>query len=158
MSTILNGTDLKLKLDVDTLTADSPTLVEVYLNTDASLSIEQEELEVTTKGSGGFMEVIAGKKSGSISFTGFVDMEQTTNPMNLEQLVSLFNADAAPGRGTLCAFELSRANSASNHGFSITGDAFLPSLEISGAVEETSQISGTLTLSGAYTITITDPG
>lgn len=143
---ILNGTLVLLKTS-----AAAGTPAAVSLETEASISIEQEELDVTTKESGGFTEVIAGKRSGSISFTAFLDLSEDNN---LEEMTTFFNTSSTTARGTLLDFEFGNAATAGSPAageFEMSGSGLLTSVEIGATTEESMQISGSITISGQYT-------
>lgn len=143
---ILNGTLVLLKAS-----AIDGTPASISLQTEASVSIEQEELDVTTKTSGGFTEVIAGKRSGSISFTSFLDVTATTS---LEELEAFFNTGSTTARGTLMDYTFGNAATAGSPAageFEMSGEGLLTSIEISANTEESMTISGSITLSGQYT-------
>lgn len=144
---ILNGTLVLLKTD----TAGGSGATSVSLQTEASISIEQEELDVTNKESGGFTAVIAGRRSGSISFTAFLDL---TEDNNLEEMTDFFNAASTTARGTLMDFTFGNASSPIGAGeFEMSGSGLLTSVELGANTEESIQISGSITLSGQYTFT-----
>ena len=143
---ILNGTLVLLKTDAVAGTPSS-----VSLQTEASVSIEQEELDVTTKESGGFTEVIAGKRSGSVSFTAFLDLAEDNN---MEEMTAFFNTGSTTARGTLLDFEFGNATTPGSPAageFEMSGSGLLTSVEITANTEESMQISGSITLSGQYT-------
>ena len=135
----INGTTLTLKFD-----AVGGTPVALTLETESSITIEQEELDVTGKGSGGFTTLVAGKKSGSISFTAFID---NTAANNVTELSAFFNAGSVAGQGTNLGFDWGSS------AFSVAGDGLLTSLDVSAGTEEIATISGSISLSGAYVVT-----
>lgn len=145
---ILNGTLVLLKTST---TGGSPA--SISLQTEASISIEQEELDVTNKESGGFTAVIAGRRSGSISFTAFMDLAEDNS---LEEMTAFFNAGSTTARGTLMDFEFGNAatpGAPAAGEFEMSGAGLLTSIELGANTEESIQISGSITLSGQYSFT-----
>lgn len=145
---ILNGTLVLIKTS-----AVSGTPASVSLQTEASISVEQEELDVTTKASGGFTELIAGKRSGSISFTAFLDLAEANS---LEEMTAFFNTGSTTARGTLLDFEFGNAATPGLPAageFEMSGSGLLTSIEMSANTEESMTISGSISLSGQYTFT-----
>lgn len=95
--------------------------------------------ESTTKDSNGFSEVIAGVKSGEISFDGLVDYTDSQNAAELNDLL------------------LARTKIFFEFGTAVTGDqlisgaGFLSSLEMSAEMESPVSYSGSITITGAIT-------
>jgi len=146
---ILNGSLFLIAID-----AEGGTVAPVQLQTETSISIEQEELEVTDKDSQGFHKVIAGKKSGSLSFSAFVDTTTASGKKGIEDLLARFNVATVPGagtfqRGTLIDWKFETGSSTGDLAFA--GSGLLTSLEISAGTEETATVSGSVTMSGPYT-------
>lgn len=146
---ILNGSLFLYKMD-----AVGGTEAALQLQTETSLSIEQEELEVTDKDSQGFHKVIAGKKSGSLSFTSFIDTTTAAGKKGIEDLLARFNVATAPGagtfqRGSLIAWKFETGTATGDLQFA--GEGLLTSLEVSANTEETATVSGSVTFSGPYT-------
>ena len=144
---ILNGT--LVLLDFVPGAGGSPT-VALDLQTEGSLNITQEEIEVTNKESGGFSAFIGGKRGGSISFTGYFDPADASTG-GLEQLVTSFDLSAPGFTDRLVSFTFGTA--AAGDGFIIAGDGIIGSLDVSANTEETVTVSGTITMSGTYTMT-----
>ena len=141
---ILNGTLCILKL-VDG-TGGTPT-ESLDLQTEGTLTITQEEIEVTNKQSGGFSAFIGGKRGGSISFSGYFD-PGASGVQTLADLVGSFDL-ASPGfTDRLVSFTF--GTSTATAGFIVTGEALIGSLDVSANTEETVTVSGTLTMTGSY--------
>lgn len=143
---ILNGTLVLLNY------ADGATgtpLGELDLQTEASLTLTQEELEVTNKSSGGFAAFIGGKRGGSISFTTYFDPTEATNK-TLSDLVETFKLSETGFGDRLCNFTF--GTTAASGGFILTGTGMMGSLDINTSTEETVTISGTINFSGSYTM------
>lgn len=131
---VLNGTDLTIKTDV--VLAD--TFVAITAQTECSVSFEMEEIETTSKSDSGNKTVIPGKRSASVSFSGFLDNNDTNNWFSL---MGLWASDSGE-----CAVKLDDGT------VSFSGDAILTSLEVSAGVEDSVQISGSFVFNGDVTI------
>ena len=143
---ILNGTLCLLKL-VDG-TGGSPSQA-LDLQTEGTLTITQEEIEVTNKESGGFSAFIGGKRGGSISFSGFFD-PSATSVQTLANLVSSFDLGTPGFSDRLVSFTFGTAAAAD--GFLVTGEGLIGSLDVTANTEETVTVSGTITMTGDYTM------
>jgi len=141
---ILNGT--LVLLDVET-GADGTSLGQLDLQTEASLTLTQEEIEVTNKESGGFAAFIGGKRGGSISFTSYFDPLEATNK-GLTDLVASFKLNESGFGDRLVSFSFGTATAAT--GFVISGNGIIGSLDVSTNTEETVTLSGTINFSGSY--------
>ena len=132
---IFNGTELGVYID-STLIAAA---------TDCSLSLSMETIDITTKDSAGWRELLAGTRSGSISCSGLIDYTDASNKDTTDLFLAFENRTAL----TL-AFQ--KANE-------VTGDlaftcvGFLTSLEQSGGTEDTATYSATFEISGVITDT-----
>ncbi len=71
---VFNGTNLLLKF-----AADGGSPASIGHSTSCSLSLSNDLPEATTKDSSGYQEVIAGVKSGEISFEGLVAYDDANN-------------------------------------------------------------------------------
>jgi len=132
---IFNGTELGVYID-STLIAAA---------TDCSLSLSMETIDITTKDSAGWRELLAGTRSGSISCSGLIDYTDASNKDTTDLFVAFENRTAL----TL-AFQ--KANEVTGDlAFTCTG--FLTSLEQSGGTEDTATYSATFEISGVITDT-----
>jgi predicted secreted protein len=136
-STVYNGTNLLLKF-----IADGGTLATIGHSTSASLSLSMDAPEATSKDSGGYQEVIAGLRSGEISFEGLVDYTDTQN---------------VPAMATLME---NRSKIDWSFGTTTTGDTvfsgegFITSIETSGEMESAVTYSGTIVTTGSITTAV----
>jgi len=136
-STIFNGTNLLLKV-----ITDGGTLATIGHTTSCSVSFTNDMADATTKDSAGFSEVIPAVRSAEISFDGLVDY-----------------TDAAGG-DELAGYLLARTKVDFSFGTAATGDTvytgegYISSAEISGAMEEAVTYSGTITVTGAITTSV----
>jgi predicted secreted protein len=129
---VFNGTNLILKIE-DTALGHT---------TSCSMSFNADLPEATTKDSGGFQEVIAGIKSGEISFDGLVAYDDSANAIELADYL-------LAGTQVTAVF-----------GTAVTGDAvytaegLLSNVEISAEMESPVSYSGSITTTGAVTKSI----
>ena len=132
---IFNGTELGVYID-STLIAAA---------TDCSLSLSMETIDITTKDSAGWRELLAGTRSGSISCSGLIDYTDASNKDTTDLFVAFENR-------TSLTLAFQKANE-------VTGDlaftcvGFLTSLEQSGGTEDTATYSATFEISGVITDT-----
>jgi TP901-1 family phage major tail protein len=130
---ILNGTAYLLKIGSTNLPDQ----------TEGSISINTEVIDVSNKDSLGFREIQLGMRSGSISVSGLVD---DGNSDAVDTLMATFSSRASVSvvfglDGTVTGEE--------DHNFSAT--AFVTSLEVSAGTEDNVTYSATLELSGNIT-------
>ena len=136
-STVYNGTNLLLKF-----IADGGTLATIGHSTSASLSLSMDAPEATSKDSAGYQEVIAGLRSGEISFEGLVDY---TDSQNVPQMATLME---------------NRSKIDWSFGTTTTGDTvfsgegFITSIETSGEMESAVTYSGTIVTTGSITTAV----
>lgn len=142
---ILNGTLVLL----DVAAGASGVVAQLDLQTEATLTLTQEEIEVTNKESGGFAAFIGGKRGGSISFTGYFDPTETTNN-GLAELVNSFDLGVSGFGDRLVNFTFGTTTAAT--GFTLSGNGIIGSLDVNTNTEETVTISGTINFSGTYTM------
>lgn len=125
---VLNGTNLTLKRASTAIT----------LQSEVSISFEREEIDVTTKNLQGKKGVVAGKRSASVSFSGFLDDAGTNNYTTI--LADWSN-------GTATTFEMTNGTT-DDQLVSISGSCVLTSFEVSAGVEDSTQISGSFVVTG----------
>tara|TARA_Y100000114_G_C11730770_1_gene313429 strand:+ start:232 stop:654 length:423 start_codon:yes stop_codon:yes gene_type:complete len=134
-STVFNGSNLLIKVADD---GSSPTTI--GHSTSCTISFTNDMADATTKDSAGFSEVIAGLRSAEISFDGLIDY-----------------TDGSSGGAEIAHKLLTRQKCDFSFGTAATGDTvytgegFISSCEISGAMEEAVTYSGTITVTGAIT-------
>jgi TP901-1 family phage major tail protein len=101
-----------------------------------------ETIDITTKDSAGFRELLAGVRSGSVSCSGLIDYQDADSNKDITDLFDAWN--------NRTALTLKFSNE-------ITGDAsysataFITSLEQSGGTEDTATYSASFELSGTVT-------
>ena len=114
--------------------------------TDCSLSLNMETIDITTKDSAGYRELLGGLKSGSISCSGLIDYLDASN----KDITDLWTA--WENRDTL-VLKFAKANETAGE-LSFSASGFITSLEQSGGTEDTATYSATFELTGAITDTV----
>lgn len=133
---IFNGTELGVYMD-STLIAAA---------TDCSLSLNVETIDITTKDSAGFRELLGGVRSGSISVSGLVDYLDASN----KDVTDLWTAWEAR---TAVTVKFAKTNEVAGE-LSFSASAIITSLEQSGGTEDTATYSATFELTGTITDTV----
>ena len=129
---VFNGTNLLLKV-----ITDGGTLATVGHTTSCSLSLSNDLPEATTKDSAGYQEVIAGVRSGEISFEGLVAYDDAANAIEMADYL------------------LARQKVDFSFGTAATGDAvysgegYFSSVEMSAEMESPVTYSGSISITGA---------
>lgn len=133
---IFNGTDLGVYIDQ----------VLIAAATDVSLTLNAETIDITTKDSAAFRELLPGVRSGSISVSGLIDYVDAGN----RDTLNLY--DAWENRSVL-ALKFSKATLGTGEA-SFAANAFITSLEQSGGTEDTASYSATFELTGTIDETV----
>jgi len=109
--------------------------------TSASISVNMDLRDSTTKSSSGWQDNLGGLKSWELSGDAFVEVDPTTDGSKayLEELYTAWNA----GSAVECTFGMT--------GLTFTGDALITSISIDAGVEENATYSISLTGTGAIT-------
>ena len=112
--------------------------------TSATLNIEMDLPDSSTKDSGGWAEHILGQKSWSVDLDGIADFELTTGTVDVlvDYLINRTQASIE--------FE-PQAGAFSSKGVSYTGTASLSSVSLVAANEDTATLTGSFTGDGALT-------
>jgi|TARA_R110002153_G_scaffold207785_1_gene360521 TP901-1 family phage major tail protein len=108
--------------------------------TDCSLSLNMDTIDITTKDSAGYRELLAGLRSGSMSCNGLIDY-QSSNTDTVDLVAAWTNRTA---------LTLKFSNELTGDQ-SYTASGFLTSLEQSGGTEDTATYSASFELSGVVT-------
>ena len=108
-------------------------------STSGSLSFSNSVIDVTTKDSQSWDEVISGRKSFSVSADGLADFETVADRTNFPTFSALALA------GTVVFFEITNA------GDGFTGQGIIESFEISGESDGTTTYSCSIKGSGPLT-------
>lgn len=130
-SGVFNGTLLSVQIGGSKL----------FNSTSASMSLSMDAPEATTKDSGGFQEVIAGVKSGEISFDGLVAYD-TVSGIQIGDVADDLLA------GTEVTWEFSTDVTGDNK---YTGSGYISSVEITAEAESPVSYSGTIITTGSIT-------
>jgi predicted secreted protein len=124
---VFNGTNLILKIE-DTALGHT---------TSCTMSFNADLPEATTKDSSGFQEVIAGVKSGEISFDGLVAYDDSANAIELADYL-------------LAGTQVTAIFGTAVSGDSVyTVEGFLSSVEMSAEMESPVSYSGSITTTGS---------
>jgi TP901-1 family phage major tail protein len=134
---IFNGTELGVYID-STLIAAA---------TDCSLSLNTETIDITTKDSAGYRELLGGLKSGSISCSGLIDYADADSNKDLADLWTAWEAR------TVLTLKFQKANESTGD-LSFTCGGIITSLEQSGGTEDTATYSCTFELTGPINDTV----
>jgi len=133
---IFNGTDLGVYIGTTLIAAA----------TDVSLTLNAETIDITTKDSAAFRELLPGVRSGSISVSGLIDYVDASN----KDFIDLY---AAWETRAVLSLKFSKATLATGEA-SFAASAFITSLEQSGGTEDTASYSATFELTGAIDETV----
>jgi len=106
--------------------------------TSCSLSLSMDTPESTTKDSGGFQEVIAGVKSGEISFEGLVAYDTGSGSQ-----IGDISPNLLSGASVTWEFSTDVAGDDS-----YSGSGFISAIEITADMESPVSFSGTITTTG----------
>ena len=109
---------------------------------DVSVSMSVETIDVTTKESGGYRELLGGLRSASFSVNGLIDYTEATNESTADLATKLIAR-------TEVTLKFSTEVSGDQ---SITAEAILTSLELSGGTEDTATYSATFEATGTVTL------
>ena len=137
---IFNGTDLILKVSP----SDGGTEAKLMHSQNVSLSMNVDTIDISTKDSAGWRDLLGGQKSFSLSADGLMDFSATAGDTDVAELFDqMFDRTAVD-----FTFALSTPA-----GYTITGDGFITSLEISGGTEDAPTYSCSIEGSGELTKT-----
>ena len=131
-----NGNDLVLAIGDGEAT--TPVLQKFAHSTTASISFSNSLIDVTTKDSMSWEEMISGRKSFTISAEGLADFNDVSSATSTEQFSDL----ALPG--TLVAFTFEKASSVSGVFLGYSGNARIESFEISAPSDDSATYSVSL--------------
>lgn len=134
---IFNGTKLGVYIQTGSPAAD----VLIAAATDCSLSLSMETIDITTKDSAGFRELLGGLRSGSVSVSGLIDYQDASN----QDVTDLYSAWR--NRTSLTLVVSTNVSQDQKYTFS----AFLTSLEQSGGTEDTATYSASFEIDGQIT-------
>ena len=127
---VFNGTNLILKFH-----STDGSEVAVGHSTSASLSLSADLPDATTKDSSGYNEVIAGTRTGELSFEGLVAYDDSNNAVEAADYL------------------LARTKVYWEFGTSVTGDEVYSGAGFLNAVEMSAEMESPVTYSGSITVT-----
>lgn len=114
--------------------------VAIAHSTSATLNLDADPIDVSSKDAGGFQNVISGQKSGSIDFEALVDFSSTGYGM--EDLFDLWY------NGTEISWSLGTGATASTAPY-FDGIGIITSLSMDAPMEDVTTFSGTITITEA---------
>ena len=137
---IFNGTDLILTVSP----SDGGANAKLMHSTSVSLSINADTIDVSTKDSAGFRDLIGGQKSFSLSADGLMDFAGVAADTEPDELFTqMMNRTAV-------TFVFGLASPASGD-YTYSGSGFITSLELSGGMEDAPTYSVSIEGTGALT-------
>lgn len=137
---IFNGTDLILKVSP----SSGGTEAKLMHSQNVSLSMNVDTIDISTKDSSGFRDLLGGQKSFSLSADGLMDFAGVAGDTEPDELFEQMD-----GR-TPVTFTFALATPA---GYTLTGSGFITSLEISAGTEDAPTYSCSIEGTGALTKT-----
>ena len=137
---IFNGTDLILKVSP----SSGGTEAKLMHSQNVSLSVNVDTIDISTKDSSGFRDLLGGQKSFSLSADGLMDFAGVAADTEVDELLDQMLARTA----VTFTFALSTPA-----GYTLTGSGFITSLEISGGTEDAPTYSCSIEGTGALTKT-----
>jgi TP901-1 family phage major tail protein len=137
---IFNGTDLILKVSP----SSGGTEAKLMHSQNVSISMNVDTIDISTKDSSGFRDLLGGQKSFSLSADGLMDFAGVAGDTEVDELFDqMFNRTAVT-----FTFGLS---SPATGDYTYTGSGFLTSLEVSGGTEDAPTYSVSIEGTGALT-------
>ena len=137
---IFNGTDLILKVSP----TSGGTEQKLMHSQNVSLSMNVDTIDISTKDSAGFRDLLGGQKSFSLSADGLMDFNSAGTDTEVDELFDqMFGRTAVTFTFTLAA--------TTTGDYTYSGSGFVTSLEISGGTEDAPTYSCTIEGSGTLT-------
>ena len=137
---IKNGSDLILKVS----SSSGGTENKLMHATSCTLDIAMETIDITTKDSSGYRELLGGLKSFTLSADGLMDFNSSATDTEVDELFNQLD-----GR-TEVDFTFTLATTASGD-YTFTGDGFITALSVTGGTEDAPTYSVTIEGTGALT-------
>ena len=146
---IFNGTDLILKVSP----SSGGTAVKLMHSQNVSLSMNVDTIDISTKDSSGYRDILAGQMSYSLSADGLMDFGGVAGDTEVDELFNqMFQVVGGIGR-TAVTFAFGFTIPATGE-YSYSGSGFITSLEISGGTEDAPTYSVSIEGSGALVQTV----
>tara|TARA_R100000657_G_C4664474_1_gene108335 strand:+ start:221 stop:640 length:420 start_codon:yes stop_codon:yes gene_type:complete len=136
---IFNGTDLILKVSP----SQGGTAVKMMHSQTVSLSVNTDTIDISTKDSAGFRDLIGGQKSFSLSADGLMDFATGGTDTELDELFTQMLAR------TPVTFIFGRDDASL---YNMSGSGFISSIEVSGGTEDAPTYS--VSIEGTGTLTV----
>lgn len=149
---IFNGTDLILKVSP----SSGGAVAKLMHSQNVSLSMNVDTIDISTKDSQGYRDILPGQMSYSLSADGLMDFSGVAADTEVDELFNQMFVDTAVspvvGR-TAVTFTFGFDTPASGE-YSYSGTGFITSLEISGGTEDAPVYSVSIEGSGPLTQTV----
>ena len=136
---IFNGTDLILKVSP----SQGGTAVKMMHSQTVSLSVNTDTIDISTKDSAGFRDLIGGQKSFSLSADGLMDFATGGSDTELDELFTQMLAR------TPVTFVFGIADVSA---YNMSGSGLITSIEVSGGTEDAPTYS--VAIEGTGTLTV----
>ena len=136
---IFNGTDLILKVSP----ASAGTPVKLMHSQNVSLSMNIDTIDISTKDSAGFRDLLGGQKSFSLSADGLMDFDATAGDTDVQELFT----QALARTEVDFVFGIDDASL-----YNMSGSGFITSIEVTGGTEDAPTYSCTIEGTGALTV------
>ena len=136
---IFNGTDLILKVSP----ASAGAAVKLMHSQNVSLSMNVDTIDISTKDSAGFRDLLGGQKSFSLSADGLMDFEAAAGDTDVQELFT----QALARTSVTFVFGIDDASL-----YNMSGSGFITSIEVSGGTEDAPTYSVSIEGTGALTV------
>ena len=136
---IFNGTDLILKVSP----ASAGAAVKLMHSQTVSLSMNVDTIDISTKDSAGFRDLLGGQKSFSLSADGLMDFEAAAGDTDVQELFT----QALARTSVTFVFGIDDASL-----YNMSGSGFITSIEVSGGTEDAPTYSVSIEGTGALTV------
>ena len=136
---IFNGTDLILKVSP----SSGGTAVKLMHSQNVSLSMNVDTIDISTKDSAGFRDLLGGQKSFSLSADGLMDFGGVAGDTEVDELFTQALARTA----VTFIFGIADASA-----YNMSGSGFITSIEVSGGTEDAPTYSVSIEGTGVLTV------
>jgi TP901-1 family phage major tail protein len=136
---IFNGTDLILKVSP----ASAGVAVKLMHSQNVSLSMNVDTIDISTKDSAGFRDLLGGQKSFSLSADGLMDFSATAGDTDVQELFT----QALDRTAVTFVFGIDDGTL-----YNMSGSGFITSIEVSGGTEDAPTYSVSIEGTGALTV------
>ena len=136
---IFNGTDLILKVSP----SSGGTEAKLMHSQNVSISMNVDTIDISTKDSAGFRDLLGGQKSFSLSADGLMDFEAAAGDTDVQELFT----QALARTSVTFVFGIDDASL-----YNMSGSGFITSIEVSGGTEDAPTYSVSIEGTGALTV------